>query len=167
MRALASPEELEPISEQWLADVRAAMAQKLPGFDEDALREYASTHALERRGEPERVTQQLLPYRLIQEVIDRPDGGMDREIVDRILDQGAACVPLLIGVLRGWTRHPENDDVFPAEAALALLGEIGDEAAANLSGLRLGGTANYEAVRQWPDRVRFLLHDPRSGGRRG
>ena len=129
MRALASPEELEPISEQWLADVRAAMAQKLPGFDEDALREYASTHALERRGEPERVTQQLLPYRLIQEVIDRPDGGMDREIVDRILEQGAACVPLLIGVLRGWTRHPENDDVFPAEAALALLGEIGDEAA--------------------------------------
>jgi hypothetical protein len=59
-----------------------------------------------------------------------PAGRLDRELVDHNVEHGAECGPLLIGVLRGWFANilPEGED-FPAEASLALLGEIGDPAA--------------------------------------
>src|SRR5207249_4769368 len=45
------------------------------------------------------------------------------------VEHGAACVPLLIGVLRGWARGVEGQGGPSAAAAVTLLGEIGDKAA--------------------------------------
>lgn len=90
----------------------------------------AAVLAGRRESEPRRVSDILLPYRLIHELQMAPSGRLDRQAVDEIVECGGACVPLLIGVLRGWAEDelPENVD-FPAEASLALLGEIGDPAA--------------------------------------
>jgi tetratricopeptide (TPR) repeat protein len=80
--------------------------------------------------EPRGVTDRLRPYRLIHELQASPAGGLDRQLVDRILEEGEACWPLLMGVLRGWWHEelPEDEDL-PAVASLALLGEIGNPAA--------------------------------------
>lgn len=90
----------------------------------------AAALATRRTSEPQRAVDVLLPYRLIHEVQVAPDGRMARELVDLIVAHGAECGPLLIGVLRDSCeeRLPEGED-FPAEASLALLGEIGDPAA--------------------------------------
>src|SRR6266481_3785251 len=116
MRALSDPESMGPVAAEWTAGIRAELMRKIPGADEDTIYSYAETRAFDCPEEPERVTTLLAPYRLIQDVIDRPEEGMDREIVDRIVEQGSAFVPLLIGVLRGWARHPESDYVYSAEA---------------------------------------------------
>jgi len=86
--------------------------------------------AAQRTPQPQRAADVLRPYRLIHELQVAPAGRLDRELVDLIVECGAECGPLLIGVLRGWFEDelPEGED-FPAEASLALLGEIGDPAA--------------------------------------
>jgi hypothetical protein len=81
----------------------------------------------QRAPQPQRAADVLRPYRLIHELQVAPAGRLDRELLDLIVEHGAECGPLLIGVLRGWFEDelPEGED-FPAEASLALLGEIGD-----------------------------------------
>jgi Protein of unknown function (DUF2384) len=82
-----------------------------------------------RTSQPQRAADVLRPYRLIHELQVAPAGRLDRKLVDLIVEPGAECGLLLIGVLRDWIeeRLPEGED-FPAEASLALLGEIGDPA---------------------------------------
>jgi hypothetical protein len=75
--------------------------------------------------EPAAVTAKLRPYRLIH--ILQEGSEVDDRLVDAIVAEGPAIVPLLVGVLRAWCRNYLPDDSSPiAENALALLGEIGD-----------------------------------------
>jgi tetratricopeptide (TPR) repeat protein len=79
--------------------------------------------------ESEEAARQLKPYRLIDELLEMAPDGLDPELVDDIVEDGARCTPLLIGVLRAMVTGglPEGDS-SPAAAAVALLGEIGDPA---------------------------------------
>ncbi len=122
-----SLEEMERGRTDWL--------KEYPGegegvFDRAEMERLVGEVARGRVLESPGVTDVLRPYRLIHELQEAPEDGLDRAVVDRILEHGARCVPLLIGVLRGWAEGdlPAGDD-FPAEASLALLGEIGDPAA--------------------------------------
>jgi hypothetical protein len=82
-----------------------------------------------RGTEPQSVTDRLRPHRLVQEILSPPVSGMARHVVDQILEYREACTPLLLGVLRGWVYNDLPEDyTFPAEAALALLGEMRDPA---------------------------------------
>jgi len=82
----------------------------------------------ERRDEePEEVTRQLRELRLLQQM--REIDLLDPAMVDQILAEGPALIPLLVGVLRGWARNmlDESEDGV-LEDALALLGEMGSAA---------------------------------------
>jgi hypothetical protein len=82
-------------------------------------------------GEPADVTALLRPHRLIDELLESATEGLDPELVDQIVAEGVRSVPLLIGVLRAMaTSMLPPDDPSPAAASVALLGEIGDPAAA-------------------------------------
>jgi tetratricopeptide (TPR) repeat protein len=84
----------------------------------------------QRKSQPRRVEEVLRPFWLVHELQIVLPGRLDRELVDLVVKLGADCGPLLVGVLRAWfsDAFPEGED-FPAEASLALLGEIGDPAA--------------------------------------
>ena len=80
--------------------------------------------------EPEDIARQLKPHRLIDELLEMAPDGLDLELVDKIVEEGARCVPLLVGVLRTMVAGELPDgDTAPGAAAVALLGEIGDPAA--------------------------------------
>ena len=128
-RALRSPGRMQPEAEKLVTGIRANIRQSSPGLDDDTFHGLAMALALSRPNEPERVAMLLLPYRLIQVVLDRPVEAMSRDWVDRIVALGAPCVPLLVGVVRGWARDDEGEGSTSAAAALALLGEIGEHAA--------------------------------------
>jgi tetratricopeptide (TPR) repeat protein len=82
-------------------------------------------------GEPAEVTALLRPHRLIDELLESAAEGLDPELVDQIVAEGVRSAPLLIGVLRAMaTGMLPPDDPSPAAASVALLGEIGDPAAA-------------------------------------
>lgn len=113
---------LSPVLEdRWMVKLRESLG---PEVDREFSIAAADALSMSTRNEPQRVTDALQAYRLVQEVIDRPEEGIAPEIVDRILCV-PACAPLLVGVLRDWARE-EFDDGAAAEAALGLLGEIGD-----------------------------------------
>ncbi|MGA3043621.1 MAG: hypothetical protein ABSF54_22835 [Bryobacteraceae bacterium] len=82
-----------------------------------------------RRDEPEEVSERLRPYRLIDDLLETAEDGLEAELVDAILGDGARCAPLLVGVLRAMASGslPGNDPL-PVICSLALLGEIGDPA---------------------------------------
>ena len=82
-----------------------------------------------RRDEPEEVSERLGPHRLIDDLLEWAPDGLDEELVDAILEEGARATPLLIGVLRAMaTESLPGDDTPPTVCTLALLGEIGDPA---------------------------------------
>jgi SEC-C motif len=86
----------------------------------------APEHTTPSADEPENVTRELEPYRLVAHIYDEV---MEPETVDTILRQREACGPLLIGVLREWADEQLDEDEWTVvERALALLGEIGDPA---------------------------------------
>jgi len=80
-----------------------------------------------RRDEPEDVSERLRPYRLVDDLLEEAADGLDAELVEGILEGGARCLPLLVGVLRAMATGslPEGDP-SPIVSSLALLGEIGD-----------------------------------------
>jgi hypothetical protein len=98
--------------------------------DAEAMLATAAGELLEkRRDEPEEVSQRLRPYRLVDDLLEDAEAGLDAELVDGILEDGARCGPLLIGVLRAMAAGSlPGDDPAPVVASLALLGEIGDPA---------------------------------------
>jgi hypothetical protein len=80
-----------------------------------------------RGTEPQSVTDRLRPHRLVQEMLAPPQSGMARHVVEQILEYREACTPLLLGTLRASVDGMMPEDYnFPAIAALALLGEMGD-----------------------------------------
>jgi len=82
-----------------------------------------------RRDEPEELSQRLRPHRLADDLLEEAEEGLDEDLVDAILEDGARCLPLLIGVLRAMaTESLPGDDPAPVVCSLALLGEIGDTA---------------------------------------
>lgn len=94
-----------------------------------ALDQFAEELALQREHEQPAVTEGLRPYRHLHELQEALGNELDRGLVDAILQDGPRCLPLLTAVLRGLAEDylPEGGDLM-AEAALALIGEIGDPA---------------------------------------
>jgi SEC-C motif-containing protein len=118
-KLLSRPDEIDRVAGLGIAPPRFA--------DPDSLRELAAElHAL-RDSEPPEVTAELKAYRLIHELEEALGNQLERELVDAILAERDACRPLLIGVLRGLAEGelPDGGEMM-GEAALALLGEIGD-----------------------------------------
>jgi len=125
--------------------------------------------------EPRSVTDRLRPHRLVHELHYPPAAGVPQEVVEQILEYRDRCQPLLRGTLSGWMSSffPDEYD-FPAEAALALLGEIGD--LANLPALleflvvgeddvrEAAAWAVWRLAQQNPGEVLPRLREAASGG---
>ncbi len=80
--------------------------------------------------EPDAVTRELEPHRLLHELFVAGLEAIDASLIDRVLARGADCAPLLLGVLNAYGEdllHDDGDGLLVR--ALALLGEIGDPAA--------------------------------------
>ncbi len=105
--------------------------------------------------EPEAVTRELEPYRLLHELFVAGLDAIDAPLVDRILARGADCYPLLMGVLNAYGEdllHDTDDGLVVR--SLALLGEIGDPAALSalakfvpLEDDTIGGAARWAFLR--------------------
>jgi tetratricopeptide (TPR) repeat protein len=125
LKMLRSPENLKQFEE---AVRNKPVAASFPG-GEEALDMMAQSLFEKRRDEPEEVSERLRPYRLVDDLLERAGDGLDRELVDEILENGARCLPLLAGVLRAMAAGSlPGDAPAPIIASLALLGEIGDPA---------------------------------------
>jgi hypothetical protein len=79
--------------------------------------------------EPEAVTRELEPHRLLHELFVAGLDAIDASLIDRVLARGSDCAPLLLGVLNAYGEDllQDTDDGLVVRA-LALLGEIGDPA---------------------------------------
>jgi hypothetical protein len=96
---------------------------------EEFLEATADLYHEKRRDEPAEVSGRLRPYRLIDDLLETADDGLDIGLVDEILGDGARCLPLLIGVLRAMaTGSLPEGNTASIVSSLALLGEIGDPA---------------------------------------
>ena len=79
--------------------------------------------------EPEAVTRELEPHRLLHELFVAGLDAIEPELIDRILARGADMAPLLMGVLNAYGEDlVEDTDDGLVTRSLALLGEIGDPA---------------------------------------
>ena len=105
-------------------------------------------------GEPEAVTRELEPHRLLHELFVAGLEAIDASLIDRVLARGADCAPLLLGVLNAYGEDLLHDNDGLVVRALALLGEIGDPAALNalarfvpLEDETIGGAARWAFTR--------------------
>ena len=107
---------------------RKGRFQSCAGFEDPvALEALVSEIAARREHEPLAVTDELRPLRLIADLQECFGNELERTLVDEFLRHGRACAPLLIGVLRGFADdYLSEGGQLMAEAAMALLGEIGD-----------------------------------------
>lgn len=81
----------------------------------------------QRSEEPIEVEEELLPHRLIHDLREFRDDVLDPTVVDSIIEQGARCEPLLLGILKEFGADQLTDDDYRmVERALVLLGEIGN-----------------------------------------
>ncbi len=105
--------------------------------------------------EPEAVTRELEPYRLLHELFVAGLDPIDASLIDRVLARRADCYPLLMGVLNAYGEDLlEDTDDGLVVRALALLGEIGDPAALSalarfvpLEDDAIGGAARWGFLR--------------------
>ena len=125
LKALRDPEGLEQFKETFKD--KPMDADFADG--EEFLEATAHLFHESRRDEPEDVSDRLRPYRLIDDLLETAEDGLNKDLVDGILEDGARCTPLLLGVLRAMTTGslPEGNPA-PVVSSLALLGEIGDPA---------------------------------------
>jgi hypothetical protein len=124
-KALRDPEGLAQFKESFKNKPIAADF----GDGEEFLEATADVFHEQRRDEPEQVSQLLRPHRLVDDLLEDAADGLDAELVDGILEDGARCGPLLIGVLRAMaTGSLPGEGPAPVVSSLALLGEIGDPA---------------------------------------
>ena len=106
----------------------AALGEEKLHYDPESAAEYEpAAHPYDAEAEPERVTTELAPHRLIHELYVAGMDEIPRELVDRILTSGAETAPLLLGILNalGEDQLQDTDDAVAARA-LALLGGIGN-----------------------------------------
>jgi hypothetical protein len=80
-------------------------------------------------GEPEAVTREIEPHRLLHALFVAGVDAIEASLIDRVVARGADCAPLLWGVLNTYGEGllEDQDDALVVRA-LALLGEIGDPA---------------------------------------
>jgi hypothetical protein len=141
-----------------LAIAYLALSIKKLHFDPEAGPRMASAHVpdppLVLPDEPEAVTRELEPHRLLHELFAAGLDAIDASLIDRVLARGADCAPLLLGVLNAYGEDLLHDNDGLVVRALALLGEIGDPAALNalarfvpLEDETIGGAARWAFTR--------------------
>ena len=142
-----------------LAAAYGALGVKKLHFDPEAEAELAPADLPEPPAvlldEPEAVTRELEPHRLLHELFVAGLDAIDASLIDRILARGADCYPLLMGVLNAYGEdllHDTDDGLVVR--SLALLGEIGDPAALSalarfvpLEDDTIGGAARWAFLR--------------------
>jgi SEC-C motif len=117
-----------------LAAAYAALGKKKLHFDPEAQAELEPLDLAEPpplpEAEPEAVTRELEPHRLLHEFFVAGLDAIDASLIDRVLARGADCAPLLTGVLNAYGEDllSDTDDGLVVRT-LALLGEIGDPGA--------------------------------------
>jgi hypothetical protein len=116
-----------------LAAAYAALGKQKLHFDPEA---HANLHPDEvpdapapSGTEPEAVSLELEPHRLLHELFVAGLEAIDASLIDRVLARGSDCAPLLLGILNAYGEDllQDTDDGLVVRA-LALLGEIGDPA---------------------------------------
>src|ERR1022692_1577740 len=116
-----------------LATAYLALSIKKLHFDPEAGPRLASANVpdppLVIPDEPDAVTRELEPHRLLHELFVAGLEAIDASLLDRVLARGADCAPLLLGVLNAYGEDLLHDNDGLVVRALALLGEIGDPAA--------------------------------------
>jgi hypothetical protein len=127
-KTLMNPELLEDADED-AALITMPGLEFLNGLNKvEKLQVLVEATARQRDQEPAEVASRLRKYRLIHKL--QEDSDLDTGVVDEIIAEGPAAVPLLVGVLRDYAQDfIDDDDISPAENALALLGEMGGPAA--------------------------------------
>ncbi len=70
------------------------------------------------------VSERLLPYRLLNELQRDAFYEAERNLLRRILDEGAECLPLFRSGLREWARNPASVETEVIALIIALQGEI-------------------------------------------
>ena len=116
-----------------LSTAYLALGIKKLHFDPEAKERLASANVpdppLVLPDEPEAVTRELEPHRLLHELFVAGLEAIDVSLLDRVLARGADCAPLLLGTLNAYGEDLLHDNDGLVVRALALLGEIGDPAA--------------------------------------
>src|ERR1039458_5927096 len=141
-----------------LATAYLALGIKKLHFDPEAMAELARPDLPDPPAvlldEPEAVTRELEPHRLLHELFVAGLEAIDASLIDRVLARGADCAPLLLGVLNAYGEDLLHDNDGLVVRALALLGEIGDPAALNalarfvpLEDETIGGAARWAFTR--------------------
>ncbi len=147
------------LADRPLAAAYGALAVEKLHFDPEAEAKLASAGLPEPPAapvdEPEAVTRELEPYRLLHELFVAGLDAIDASLIDRVLARGADCLPLLMGVLNAYGEdllHDTDDGLVVR--SLALLGEIGDPAALSalakfvpLEDDTIGGAARWGFLR--------------------
>jgi len=114
-----------------LAAAYAALGKLKLHFDPEA-ESHADLEGLppvENAPEPEAVTHELEPHRLVHELFIAGLDPIEPSLIDRVLARGADTAPLLLGVLNAYGEDIlEDTDDGLVTRSLALLGEIGDPA---------------------------------------
>ena len=94
------------LSDRPLAAAYAALSLKKLHFDPEAKAELAHIDPpdppLVLPDEPEAVTRELEPHRLLHELFVAGLEAIDASLIDRVLARGADCAPLLLGVLNAY-----------------------------------------------------------------
>ena len=146
-----------------IADVPLAAAHGILGtkklhFDPEAMAELARPDLPDPPAvlvdEPEAVTRELEPHRLLHELFVAGLEAIDASLIDRVLARGADCASLLFGVLNAYGEDLLHENDGLVVRALALLGEIGDPAALSalakfvpLEDDTIGGAARWAFLR--------------------
>jgi len=136
----------------------AALGKEKLHFDPEAKAELAHLDLpdppLVPDDEPEAVTRELEPHRLLHELFVAGLEAIDAALIDRVLARGADCAPLLLGVLNAYGEDLLHENDGLVVRALALLGEIGDPAALSalarfvpLEDDTIGGAARWAFLR--------------------
>ncbi len=120
------------LSDPPLAAAYAALGKEKLHFDPEAMAEAEPGDLAEvssATDEPEAVSRELEPHRLLHELFTAGLDPIDASLIDRVLARGADCAPLLLGALNAYGEDllHETDDGLVVRA-LALLGEIGEPA---------------------------------------
>jgi hypothetical protein len=147
------------LSDAPLAAAYAALGKSKLHFDPEARAEPepgdTAAPPLGSGDEPEAVTSELQPHRLLHELFVAGLDAIDASLIDRVLARGADCAPLLLGVLNAYGEDLLDDtgDGLVVRS-LALLGEIGDPAALSalarfvpLEDDTIGGAARWAFLR--------------------
>jgi|GEM_PF-2136051 len=136
----------------------AALGKEKLHFDPEAKAELAHLDLpdppLVLDDEPQAVTRELEPHRLLHELFVAGLEAIDAALIDRVLARGADCAPLLLGVLNAYGEDLLHENDGLVVRALALLGEIGDPAALSalarfvpLEDDTIGGAARWAFLR--------------------